>query len=62
MDLKKTATAKEIAAYYCISTRTLQRRLKPYRKFFTFDKRKSIYMPDEINFIKKIFSDNERDK
>lgn len=60
MELNKTATAKEIAAYFRISVRTLQRRLNPYRNFFTFDKRKVIFLPDEVEFIKNLLRDTKR--
>jgi hypothetical protein len=60
MELNRTATAKEIAAYYRISVRTLQRRLRPFKQFFEKNKRKSFYLPDEIDFIKKLFRDTKR--
>jgi len=59
MEEKRSQTPKEIAEYFGISVKTLLRRLKPYKSYFESGKRKKIYFPDEITFIKSILKDNK---
>jgi len=59
-DLKGSASFKEIADYYKVSTVTLRLRLKPYRKFFAVNKLKRVYYEKELQFIKRILGDVER--
>jgi len=61
-DLTGSATMKEIADYYGVSKRTMQRRLIQYRQFFNIEGKKQIYYEAELQFIKKIFGTKELDK
>jgi transcriptional regulator with XRE-family HTH domain len=58
MTEKRSQTRKELAKYFGISVATLSRRLKPYKNFFKYEKRKRIYQNDEIEFIKNLLKDH----
>jgi transcriptional antiterminator len=56
-ELRGFVTGKELANYFNFSTRTLYEKLKPLRIFLSYNQRKRLFSPAEVELIKKNLSE-----
>lgn len=57
-----TISCKELAQLYSITTRALRYRLKPYMFMFSQGKRKTRFLPNELEFIFSKFGNPTNEK